>query len=90
MDLATANACRILAVVAPARAPRLARGAAAPLQRGRWSPPATSTATTGSATSTRFVEPDGRPRYPEPPLALEMRDGPDLILDAADRVAGPS
>src|SRR3979409_2239368 len=33
----------------------------------------------------RFVEPDGRPRYPEPSPAFEMRSGPEVILDAADR-----
>jgi inosine-uridine nucleoside N-ribohydrolase len=34
----------------------------------------------------RFVEPDGRPRYPAPDPIIEMRDGVDLILDLADRL----
>ena len=34
----------------------------------------------------RFVEPDGRPRYPAPDPIIEMRDGADVILDLADRL----
>jgi purine nucleosidase/pyrimidine-specific ribonucleoside hydrolase len=84
VELATANAGRILAVAAPGPPPSLAAGAAAPLKR------ALVTAhqvhgQDGLGNLERFVEPDGRPRYPEPPCPLEMRSGPEVILDAADR-----
>jgi purine nucleosidase/pyrimidine-specific ribonucleoside hydrolase len=84
VDRATANARRILAVVAPLPPPRLAGGAPAPLKR------ALVTAhqvhgQDGLGNLERFVEPDGRPRYPEPTYAIEMRSGPEVILEAADR-----
>jgi len=84
VDRATANARRILAVAAPDAPPPLAAGAPAPLKR------ALVTAghvhgQDGLGNLERFVEPDGRPRYPEPAHAIEMRSGPELILDAADR-----
>ena len=60
-------------------------GAAAPLERAARHRAPTSMARTASATSSGFVEPDGRPRYPSPPLDLEMRIGADLILETADR-----
>jgi inosine-uridine nucleoside N-ribohydrolase len=83
-DRATANARRILAVVAPMPPPRLAPGAPAPLKR------ALVTAhqvhgQDGLGNLERFVEPNGRPRYPEPTYAIEMRSGPEVILEAADR-----
>jgi inosine-uridine nucleoside N-ribohydrolase len=86
-DRATANARRILAVAAPDPPPLLAEGAPAPLKR------ALVTAghvhgQDGLGNLERFVEPDGRPRYPEPVHAIEMRSGPELILDAADRWRG--
>lgn len=84
VDRATANARRILAVAAPDAPPPLAAGAPAPLKR------ALVTAghvhgQDGLGNLERFVEPDGRARYPEPPHAIEMRSGPEVILDAADR-----
>ena len=84
VDAATANARRILAVAAPEPRPPLAGGAAAPLKR------ALVTAgpvhgQDGLGNLERFVEPDGRPRYPEPAYQVEMRSGPEVILDAADR-----
>ena len=84
VDRATANARRILAVAAPDAPPLLAAGAPAPLKR------ALVTAghvhgQDGLGNLERFVEPDGRPRYPEPAHAIEMRSGPEVILDAADR-----
>jgi len=84
VDRATANARRILAVAAPDAPPPLAAGAPAPLKR------ALVTAghvhgQDGLGNLERFVEPDGRPRYPEPAHAIEMRSGPEVILDAADR-----
>lgn len=84
VDRATANARRILAVAAPDPPPSLAGGAPAPLKR------ALVTAhqvhgQDGLGNLERFVEPNGRPRYPEPTCAIEMRSGPEVILDAADR-----
>jgi len=84
VDRATANARRILAVAAPDAPPLLAAGAPAPLRR------ALVTAghvhgQDGLGNLERFVEPDGRPRYPEPAHAIEMRSGSEVILDAADR-----
>ncbi|MGH7412803.1 MAG: nucleoside hydrolase [Candidatus Rokuibacteriota bacterium] len=84
VDRATANARRILAVAAPEPALPLARGAEAPRKR------ALVTAGhvhghDGLGNLERFVEPDGRPRYPEPDHALEMRSGHEVILDAVDR-----
>jgi inosine-uridine nucleoside N-ribohydrolase len=84
VDRATANARLILAVAAPEPRPLLAAGAAAPLKR------ALVTAghvhgQDGLGNLERFVEPDGRPRYPEPPDPIEMRSGPEMILEAADR-----
>ena len=84
VDRATANARRILAVVAPVPPPRLAAGAPAPLKQ------ALVTAhqvhgQDGLGNLERFVEPSGRPRYPEPTYAIEMRSGPEVILEAADR-----
>ena len=84
VDAATANARRILAVAAPEPPPPLARGAPAPLKR------ALVTAghvhgQDGLGNLERFVEPDGRPRYPEPTYPIEMRSGSEVILEAADR-----
>ena len=84
VDLATANARRILAVGAPEPMPPIARGAEAPLKR------ALVTAhhvhgQDGLGNLERFVEPDGRPRYPEPSTPLEMRPAAEVILDAVDR-----
>ena len=84
VDRATANARRILAVAAPDPPPPLAGGAPAPLKR------ALVTAHQvhghdGLGNLERFVEPSGHPRYPEPTYTIEMRSGPEVILDAADR-----
>ena len=84
VDLATSNAQRILAVAARDPRPRVARGAPAPLKR------ALVTAghvhgQDGLGNLERFVEPDGRPRYPQPVDDLEMRAAAEVILDAADR-----
>jgi len=84
VDQATTNALRILSAVRPASTPSVARGAPAPLKR----PPFTAAhihGDDGLGNLDRFVEPDGRPRYPKPSHDLEMRDGPDLILEMADR-----
>ena len=71
VERATSNARRILAVAAPDPLPPLAAGASAPLKR------ALVTAhqvhgQDGLGNLERFVEPDGRPRYPEPTCPLEM------------------
>jgi inosine-uridine nucleoside N-ribohydrolase len=84
VDCATANARRILAVAGPDPLPPLAAGAAAPLKRELVTAHQVH-GQDGLGNLERFVEPDGRPRYPEPSTALEMRSGPEVILDAADR-----
>ena len=87
VELGTANVFRILDVVRPARPPRVARGAAAPLER----PLVTAAHVHGQdglGNLDRLQEPDGRPRYPDPAVKVEMLDGPDLILDTAERYPG--
>jgi purine nucleosidase/pyrimidine-specific ribonucleoside hydrolase len=84
VDRATINARRILGVAAPAPLPLLAEGASAPLKR------ALVTAghvhgQDGLGNLERFVEPDGRPRYPDPVYGIEMRPAAEVILDAVDR-----
>lgn len=84
VDLATANARRILAVAAPEAPPPLARGAAAPLKRELITAGHVH-GQDGLGNLERFLEPDGRPRYPEPTHDLEMRSGPEVILEAVVR-----
>jgi len=84
VDCATANARRILAVAGPDPPPALAAGAAAPLKRELVTAHQVH-GQDGLGNLERFVEPDGRPRYPKPSPGLEMRSGPEVILDAADR-----
>jgi len=87
VDVATANALRILEVARPPRRPRLARGAAAPLAR----PLVTAGHVHGEdglGNIRGLLEPDGRPRYPDPPPMVEMLDGADLILETAGRFRG--
>lgn len=84
VDRATANARRILAVVAPVPPPRLARGAPAPLKRTLVTAHQVH-GQDGLGNLERFVEPNGQLRYPDPTYAIEMRSGPEVILDAADR-----
>lgn len=84
VDLAMANARRILAVAGPSPMPPVVRGAEAPLER------ALVTAghvhgEDGLGNLDRFVEPDGRLRYPEPPSVLETRSAAELILETVDR-----
>jgi purine nucleosidase/pyrimidine-specific ribonucleoside hydrolase len=84
VDQATTNTLRILAATEPAALPRVARGADAPLKR----PLVTAHhihGDDGLGNLDRFVDPEGRPRYPRSDHALEMRDGADLILDLAHR-----
>ena len=84
VDLAMANARRILAVAGPSPMPPVVRGAEAPLKR------ALVTAghvhgQDGLGNLDRFVEPDGRLRYPEPPPVLETRSAAQVILETVDR-----
>ncbi len=87
VDAATANARRILAVADRVPPPPLARGAPAPLKRALVTA-AHVHGQDGLGNLERFVELDGRPRYPEPAYPVEMRSGPEVILDAADRWGG--
>jgi purine nucleosidase/pyrimidine-specific ribonucleoside hydrolase len=84
LDRATINARRILAVAAADPMPRLAAGAATPLKRELVTAGHVH-GQDGLGNLERFVEPDGRPRYPEPAHDLEMRSGPEVILDTVDR-----
>ena len=84
VDLAVANARRILAVAAPTPMPPVIRGAEAPLKR------ALITAghvhgQDGLGNLDRFVNPDGRLRYPEPPPVIETRSAAEAILETVDR-----
>ena len=84
VEVATANVFRILDVARPKRAPRVARGAAAPLARELVTAVEFHGAD-GLGNLDRICEPDGQPRYPGPPGALDALDGAELILDSADR-----
>jgi purine nucleosidase len=89
VELAAANARRILAVAAPTPMPPVIRGAEAPLKR--------SLVTAGHVHGQdglgnldRFVDPGGRLRYPEPPLPkppsmIEARSAAEAILETVDR-----
>ncbi len=84
VDRAVQNVFRILDIARPTPVPGAARGATAPLKR------ALVTAghvhgDDGLGNLARFIEPDGRPRYPTIPHTLVMSDGADLILEMADR-----
>ena len=84
VDQAVHNVFRILHVARPRVSPRIARGASAPLKR----PLVTAAHVHGDdglGNLDRFVEADGRPRYPAVGHALETQDGADLILEMADR-----
>ena len=93
VDLATANVFRILDVARPrdvtrpGRRPLVALGAAAPLA-GPLLTAAHFHGEDGLGNLGTLLEPDGRQRYPEPSHALEMIDGPELILHTSDRFAG--
>jgi purine nucleosidase/pyrimidine-specific ribonucleoside hydrolase len=84
VDRATLNVFRILHAARPAAPPRVAKGASAPLRRPLVTAPAVH-GDDGLGGLDRHREPDGRPRYPEPPSPLEMQDGADLILEMAAR-----
>jgi inosine-uridine nucleoside N-ribohydrolase len=87
VDLSTRNVLRILDVVRPVPRPRVARGAAAPLE-GPLITAAHVHGDDGLGNLGAFLEPDGRPRYPEPSHAIEMLEGADVMLETADRFAG--
>ena len=87
VDAATANVFRILDVARPARWPRVARGAAAPLRR----PLVTAThhhGEDGLGNLDRLPGGGGSLSYPAPAHTLEMLDGPDLILETVARFPG--
>jgi purine nucleosidase/pyrimidine-specific ribonucleoside hydrolase len=84
VDLATANARRILAVAAPSPMPPVIRGAEAPLKRTLITAGHVH-GQDGLGNLDRFVEPDGRLRYPEPPPVLETRSAAEAILETVDR-----
>jgi inosine-uridine nucleoside N-ribohydrolase len=83
-DQATANLARILAVANATHVAPIAKGAAAPIARSLVTASHVH-GDDGLGNLDEVVEADGRPRYPAPEPVLEMRDGPDLILDVARR-----
>lgn len=90
--VATANVHRILAVAAPAAPPRVARGAAAPL-RGPLVTALEVHGDDGLGGASGIRDSSGQLRYPpaataDAPGAAGAPDGPDLILEMADRFAG--
>ena len=85
IDLATDNTFRILDVAQPARRPRVARGAEAPL-KCRLVTAEHVHGDDGLGNLGRRLGPDGRPRYPAVVHNLETRDAADLILETADRL----
>jgi inosine-uridine nucleoside N-ribohydrolase len=84
VDLATANARRILGVAAPSPMPPVIRGAEAPLKRTLITAGHVH-GQDGLGNLDRFVEPDGRLRYPEPPPVVETRSAAEAILETVDR-----
>ena len=84
VELAAANARRILAVAAPTPMPPVIRGAEAPLKRTLITAGHVH-GQDGLGNLDRFVEPDGRLRYPEPPPVLETRSAAEAILETVDR-----
>lgn len=87
VELGTANVFRILDIVRPARRPRVARGAAAPLTR----PLVTAAHVHGEdglGNLHRLLEPDGRPRYPSLTGNVEMLGAADLILETVEKHPG--
>ena len=84
VDLATVNARRILAVAAPDPMPPIFRGAETPL-KGTLITAAHFHGDDGLGHLDRFVEPGGRPRYPEPTISIETRPATEAILGTVDR-----
>src|SRR6266545_1130346 len=87
VDRATDNLARILEVARPLVLPRLGRGAEAPLKR------ALITAgdvhgEDGLGNLDRFVEANGRLRYPLPSTPLEMRAGHIVVMGGAIATPG--
>jgi purine nucleosidase/pyrimidine-specific ribonucleoside hydrolase len=96
VDLTAANVHRILAVAAPARRPRVARGAAAPL-RGPLVTAPEFHGDDGLGGISALRDADGRLVYPAPAAraaaagrrgSSDEIDGPGLILEMAERFTG--
>ena len=87
IEAATANAFRILDIARPARRPRVAQGAAAPLRRPLLDA-VRYHGDDGMGNLGALSNPDGTPRYVPVTAGLDQLDGPDLILDALDRFGG--
>jgi purine nucleosidase/pyrimidine-specific ribonucleoside hydrolase len=95
LDLTAANVHRILEVGAPARRPRVARGAAAPL-RGPLVTAPQFHGDDGLGGISLLRDADGRLAYPGPvpaaapgpPGQSDATDGPGLILEMAERFPG--
>ncbi|MBI4391952.1 MAG: nucleoside hydrolase [candidate division NC10 bacterium] len=84
VEAATRNALRVLDLLRPARRPIVAQGASEPLKRPlRTAAEVHGEDGLGGATTLR--EPDGRPRYPDPPVGPDRTDAPDLLAEMAER-----
>lgn len=84
VELATRNALRVLDLLRPAPRPLLAQGASEPLKRPLQTAPEVH-AGDGLGGATTLTEPDGRPRYPNPPIGPDRTDAPDLLAEMAER-----
>jgi inosine-uridine nucleoside N-ribohydrolase len=84
VEAATRNTLRILDLLRPLPRPLLAQGASEPLNR----PLQTAVEVHGGdglGGATTLLEPDGRLRYPDPPIGPDRTDGPDLLAEMAER-----
>ena len=87
VDLTTRNALRVLEIAAAGAAPPVARGADRPLAR----PPRDAAHVHGEdglGNLDRYVEGDGRPRYPEPRARPVTIPASRAILEAVRRAPG--
>ncbi len=84
VDVGARNVGRILGVVRPAPGPRVALGAAGP-RAGTLVTATHFHGEDGLGGLSALTEPDGRPRFPEAPVARHGSDAADLLLDCARR-----
>ncbi|HEU5393357.1 MAG TPA: nucleoside hydrolase [Candidatus Methylomirabilis sp.] len=84
VEQATRNALRILDLLRPTRRPVIGQGASEPLKRSLQTA-AEVHGGDGLGGATTLLEPDGRPRYPDPPIGPDRTDAPDLLAEMAER-----
>ncbi len=83
----TRNAFMVLGLLNPEPRPRVAQGAGRPLDREH-QPPVEVHGSDGLGDLSRYRNPDGSPRYPEPRESPEPIDAADLILELIGRHPG--